>query len=337
MIIEGIKISPELTDKQWVEGATAMKYSKLFNTKAEIGSDVLEVAGKDAAQDRASKTHYELSRVGNAGDAGLQQLNNAPEDARYSNSGDNKKKKPKRSFLDIIQEYQNSMNEMMQRMKDMAKQFREQVSLERDIIFKETERMQENSRFVGKAERWLEDYKKGKKVDKSGVLSELRKRGVNVSDDMPLAVLMEQHVPQEMDKANQDNAKLDEDIHQREYKVADYECAANDLETQCLDLAQDFEDLRLRRANGLSADQYELQAQQILNKYENDVVNKYQSEYPELGQQVDEARIEARVEKTPDSIVTQENSSDIDDLFSDVSDNTMTASAQTKSPFTPGG
>lgn len=315
-----------------------MNFTTLFNKESAAqpgnGYASADPAALEARQKAEQRQYEMISAKGVARESGLIDLNNTPDDNLRGTDHDKKKKESYRSTYSLLLEYQRRMDDMFNHMAEIAEKLRERARDERNQIEKNTEQMQDNADFIGKGERWIDDYKNGKPVDKEKVIEELRKRNLNVSDNLPIAVLINTHLRDELDRANDENRVLEQNNTARDKNASHYEQGADDLDKQRDNLSQDFENLKNK---GLTGEDFEQAAQELLDKYDNEVINNYRREDAAFNDDIDNIHIGKRVEVSPEKTIAAQNTVDLDDMFSDEQDSNQTVSIPPKPPsFTNG-
>lgn len=228
-------------------------------------------------------------------DTGHSGLNNKTAEARKiheaRHGGENQRKK-----VDKILESYNRMESFIRHLEDMAqfwedkaREAEEKAAQLRAEIAKNVERMQENSAFIGEADKLLEDYKNGKAVDENAARNLLKKRGVEGVDDMSMAVLM-QRLQDERDKADQENRDLDQDNDQldqeatkEEDNAIDYKERAKGYRDQAIELKGKHDALKTQLDNGeITEEEFERDIEVEWDKIPAEEIAFVQKEYKKI-------------------------------------------------------
>lgn len=195
------------------------------------------------------------------GHSGLNNLTDVAKDI-LEMRGSSGEESPRKKVDKILESYNrmesfiHHLEAMAQFWEDKAREAREAAQAMHTQIDNNIERMQENSTFMGDAEKLLEGYKNGKAVDENAARKLLKKRGVEGVDDMSMAVLM-QRLQDERDKADQENRTLDQDNETLERDAAAKEAEADKYDADAdkiRDYANRVKSLDERHKNGEISD-----------------------------------------------------------------------------------
>lgn len=188
-----------------------------------------------------------------------------------------KKGKELANFLTRLQqqrmEWERQINWTIQYFEQKAEETATQADELRQKIVDNTERMIENSTFIGGVDKLLKAHKAGEPFDKEQLRKLLKGRGADISDSTSLPILLRMAETMVI-KADDENALLevDNDIHD---KAADkLDALVEGFETQAKSLKSKFEVLK---AQNLSEEDYKVAVAEILEGVPFEVKREYEN------------------------------------------------------------
>ena len=190
-----------------------------------------------------------------------------------------KKEKELTRFLNRLQEQrielERQINWTIKYFEQKAEEAEIQAGELRQKIIDNTERMIENSDFIRDVEKLLKADKDGISIDKEKLKKLLNDRGADIDDSTPLPLLLKT-AEKMVVKADEENALLevDNDIHDK--NASKWEQKTQAYKTQARELQTKFDALK---AQNLSNEEYNQQANKILEGVSEEVKNEYENSY----------------------------------------------------------
>lgn len=174
------------------------------------------------------------------------------------------------SVADHIREFNIFADWMDQK----ADEFEQQARDERKQIETNIEKMQANSEFIGEADGILGKDKKD--IDPAKIRELLKKRGVEVDDDVPLVVLLEK-LEAERNNANQENERLETENKIHEENAVTAENTAETYRTQAKEIREKTQEIE--NNPNLSEEQKKQMLEQLWKDVPKEILEKYEAEY----------------------------------------------------------
>ncbi len=207
-----------------------------------------------------------------------------------------------RTWQELLREQFKDLNELVAWMHAKADELREEAQELRERINKNIAMMQENSTFIGQAEKFLNMDKDEQKANAAAMIKSLRKRGYDVDDDTPITVLVSTYIPTAIEDANDQNehAELDNDVFEKDADAKDAQ--ADTIDAQADDIYQKKEALK---AQNLSPQKFQEEEDKLWNGVDPRVSWHYGNKYKEL----DDAGA-ANAEKAIDAVANSTDASE---------------------------
>lgn len=173
------------------------------------------------------------------------------------------------------------MDNFIEWLEEEADRLRDEAKDEREAIVRNIERMGQNSDDIGVMERMQKDHAAGQPVDQKKLVEMLRKRGMDVDMDMPLAVLMHSYVPKAIEAANNENEHLevDNDIHEQNADTKEQQADA--LDAQAATLRTQEAQLKAKYPDP-NDENYQKGLEEIWQDVPREIVRVYADNYKEV-------------------------------------------------------
>lgn len=198
-----------------------------------------------------------------------------------------KKEKELARFLTRLQEQRMELERQINWTIEYFEQKAEEAAVQagelRQKIVDNTERMIENSNFIRDIEKLLEADKEGISVDKEKLKKLLKDKGVDINDSTPLALLL-QTAEKMVVEANEENALLEVDNDIYDKAASKFEVLQEKYSSQAIELQAKLDELN---AQGLSDEEYQKQADKILEDVPHEVKKEYEKKHQRNGADIE--------------------------------------------------